>query len=32
MQNILLITHNADDKQKLRALTDGQEMVEKGFT
>ena len=23
MQNILLITHNADEKQKLRALTDG---------
>ena len=32
MQNILLITHNAGDKQKLKALTDGQELVETGFT
>lgn len=32
MQNILLITHNAGAKQKLKALTDGQEMVETGFT
>lgn len=32
MQNILLIEHDAGEKQKLKALTDGQEMVETGFT